>query len=45
MRIGAMAKQLGLAPETLPYYERLGLLPRPERYGSRYRTFCFTFAL
>ena|SRR2546426_6758773 len=39
MRIGAMAKQLGLAPETLPYYERLGLLPRPERYGSRYREY------
>ena len=39
MRIGEMAKQLGLAPETLRYYERLGLLPRPERNGSRYREY------
>jgi len=39
MRIGEMAKQLGLAPETLRYYERLGLLPSPARNGGRYREY------
>lgn len=39
MRIGAMAEKLGLAPETLRYYERLGLLPRPARNGARYREY------
>lgn len=34
-----MAKQLGLAPETLRYYERLGLLPPPARNGGRYREY------
>lgn len=39
MRIGEMAKQLGLAPETLRYYERLGLLPSPARNGGHYREY------
>ena len=39
MRIGEMARQLGLAPETLRYYERLGLLPAPARNGGRYRVY------
>ena len=34
-----MAKQLGLAPEALRYYERLGLLPSPARNGGRYREY------
>ena len=34
-----MARQLGLAPETLRYYERLGLLPSPARNGGRYRVY------
>ena len=29
-----MARQLGLAPETLRYYERLGLLPSPVASGT-----------
>lgn len=39
MRIGEMARQLGLAPETLRYYERLGLLPSPARNGGHYREY------
>ncbi len=39
MRIGEMAAELGLAPETLRYYERLGLLPAPARSGGRYREY------
>src|SRR5213593_3391757 len=39
MRIGELATQLGLAPETLRSYERLGLLPKPARDGSRYRRY------
>ena len=34
-----MAKQLGLAPETLRYYERLRLLPPPARNGGPYREY------
>lgn len=34
-----MARQLGLAPETLRYYERLGLLPSPARNGVHYREY------
>ena len=34
-----MARRLGLAPETLRYYERLGLLPSPARNGGRYREY------
>ena len=39
MRIGELSAQLGLAPETLRYYERLGLLPPPSRSESQYRTY------
>lgn len=34
-----MARQLGLAPETLRYYERLGLVPTPARNDGRYREY------
>ncbi len=34
-----MAQQLGLAPETLRYYERLGLLRSPARNGGHYREY------
>lgn len=39
MQIGEMARQLGLAPETLRYYERLGLLPSPARNGGHDREY------
>lgn len=39
MRIGELAAQVGLTPESLRSYERLGLLPKPARDGSRYRRY------
>ncbi len=39
MRIGEAAKRLGLNPRTLRYYERIGLLPYPERTESGYRSY------
>jgi len=37
MPIGAVARQAGLAPSALRYYERLGLLPEPRRDSGRRR--------
>src|SRR6185369_12757144 len=39
MRIGAAAEQAGVNVQTLRYYERRGLLPRPPRRQSGYRDF------
>ena len=39
MRIGAAATQAGVNVQTLRYYERRGLLPRPPRRTSGYREF------
>jgi MerR family transcriptional regulator, redox-sensitive transcriptional activator SoxR len=38
--IGAVARQTGLRASAIRYYERLGLLPAPDRVGGRrrYRT-------
>jgi MerR family redox-sensitive transcriptional activator SoxR len=35
MRIGEIARDAGLRPSAIRYYERLGLLPLPERRGGR----------
>jgi DNA-binding transcriptional MerR regulator len=35
--IGRLAKELGLNPRTIRYYEALGLLPEPGRTPSGYR--------
>jgi MerR family redox-sensitive transcriptional activator SoxR len=35
--IGEAAKRVGLRPSALRYYERLGLLPAPERVSGRRR--------
>lgn len=35
MRIGEMARLVGVAPSTVRYYERAGLLPPPERKNGR----------
>lgn len=35
LRIGQVAKQAGLAPSAIRYYERLGLLPEPPRAGGK----------
>jgi DNA-binding transcriptional MerR regulator len=37
--IGRVAKQVGLNPRTIRYYENLGLLPPPLRSQSRYRLY------
>ena len=39
MRIGELARQSGVSIDTIRYYERLGLLPRPARTPSGYREF------
>ena len=39
MRIGTAAEQAGVNVQTLRYYERRGLLPRPPRRSSGYREF------
>ncbi len=37
LTIGAVAKRIGVAIDTIRYYEREGLLPEPERRASGYR--------
>ncbi len=39
MRIGEAARTAGVSPDTLRYYERLGLLPPPVRTGNGYRVY------
>ena len=35
--IGVVAEEAGVAASTIRYYERIGLLPQPEREGGRRR--------
>ena len=39
LRTADVAKQGGVNLETIRYYERRGLLPKPPRTGAGYRTF------
>ena len=39
LKSGDLAKQTGINVETLRYYEREGLLPKPERTESGYRQY------
>ena len=39
MRISEVADQLGVAPSTVRYYERIGLVPSPPRTPSGYRSY------
>ena len=39
MRISELADELGVAPSTLRYYERIGLVPSPPRANSGYRVY------
>lgn len=39
MRIGELAKKTGCHLETIRYYERIGLMPAPERSLSGYRQY------
>ena len=37
--IGRLAKLSGVKPDTIRFYERSGLLPKPSRTASGYRTY------
>jgi len=39
LKVGAVAKAAGVGAQTLHYYERLGLLPRPKRSAANYRLY------
>lgn len=39
MWTGELARSAGVNPETLRYYERRGILPRPERTSAGYRDY------
>ena len=39
MRIGELAKDLGVSADTLRFYERAGFLPQPERGENGYREY------
>src|SRR3989442_13959156 len=39
LRVGAAAKAAGVGLQTLHYYERLELLPKPERSAANYRLY------
>jgi len=39
MQIGELAQKVGSQPETVRYYERLGLLPAPQRTVGNYRLY------
>lgn len=39
MRIGELARQVGVTTDTVRFYERAGLLPRPPRAENGYREY------
>ncbi len=39
LKVGEVAKQAGVNVQTMHYYERRGLLPRPPRTDSNYRAY------
>ena len=39
LSIGIVAKRTGVTPDTIRYYERLGLLPKPARTPAGYREY------
>lgn len=39
MQIGDLAARAGVNPKTIRYYERLGLMPEPERSAAGYRLY------
>ena len=39
IQIGELSRQTGCNVETIRYYERVGLLPRPPRSAGRYRLY------
>ena len=39
LRAGELARRVGLSKDALRFYERKGLLPRPERLSNNYRVY------
>lgn len=39
LRVAELAREAGVAPDTVRYYERVGLLPPPERTAAGYRLY------
>ncbi|MEN9230968.1 MAG: heavy metal-responsive transcriptional regulator [Thermostichus sp. DG02_5_bins_236] len=39
LRVGQVARKLGLNPQTLYFYERIGLIPKPRRTEAGYRLY------
>ena len=39
LKVGEVAKHAGVNLQTIHYYERRGLLPKPARTGSNYRAY------
>ena len=39
LKIGALANRCGVSRDTIRYYEKQGLLPRPRRTPSQYRLY------
>lgn len=39
MKIGELSRATGTNIETIRYYERIGLLPAPDRTGANYRSY------
>ena len=39
LTVSALADQAGLSPDTVRYYERVGLLPEPARSAAGYRLY------
>jgi MerR family Zn(II)-responsive transcriptional regulator of zntA len=38
-QVGEVSRRLGLNPQTLYFYERIGLIPSPQRTEAGYRLF------
>jgi Cd(II)/Pb(II)-responsive transcriptional regulator len=39
MKIGEVSRKAGIPVETVRYYEKIGLVPEPDRDGSGYRSY------
>lgn len=39
LTVSKLASQVGLSPDAIRYYERIGMLPHPERTPSGYRLY------
>lgn len=39
LTVGQLARRTGVSPDTVRYYERVGLLPKTERTSSGYRSY------